>query len=126
MQAIREWPEILNVLNRKNMQARYPARLSFRIQRKIKAFPDRQKLKEFKANHKGDLMGDSVSRRQQRLQKKKYIITIMTPTDNTMTLNPSFHNHSQCKWTKFPKKRHRVLHVKEKKIHLYTAYKRPN
>ena len=48
-QARREWQEIFNVLNRKNMQPRvlYPARLSFRIDGEIKAFPDKQKLKEF-------------------------------------------------------------------------------
>ncbi|KAF0875498.1 LORF1 protein, partial [Crocuta crocuta] len=48
-QAKREWKEIFNVLKRKNMQPRllYPARLSFRIEGEIKAFPDKQKLKEF-------------------------------------------------------------------------------
>ena len=41
--------EIFNVLNRKNMQSRilYPSRVSFRIEGEIKAFPDKQKLKEF-------------------------------------------------------------------------------
>ena len=48
-QARRKWQEIFNVLNRKNMQPRIlcPARLSFRIEGEIKAFPDKQKLKEF-------------------------------------------------------------------------------
>ena len=48
-QARREWQEIFNVLNRKNMQPRilYSARLSFRIEGEIKAFRDKQKLKEF-------------------------------------------------------------------------------
>ena len=47
-QARRKWQEIFNVLNRKNIQPRilYPARLSFRIG-DIKAFPHKQKLKEF-------------------------------------------------------------------------------
>ena len=46
-QARREWHDIFNVLNGKNMQPRtlYPARLSFRIG-EIKSFPDKQKLKE--------------------------------------------------------------------------------
>ena len=41
--------EIFNVLNGKNMQPRllYPVRLSFRIEGEIKAFLDKQKLKEF-------------------------------------------------------------------------------
>ena len=48
-QARGEWQEIFNGLNRKNMQPRilYPARLSFKIQGETKAFPDKQKLKEF-------------------------------------------------------------------------------
>ena len=48
-QARRKWQEIFNVLNRKTMQPRilHPARLSFRIEGEIKAFPDKQKLKKF-------------------------------------------------------------------------------
>ena len=48
-QARQECKEIFNVMNRKNMQPRilYPASLSFRIERKIKVFPNKQKLKEF-------------------------------------------------------------------------------
>ena len=45
-QAKRDWHDIVNVLNEKNMQPRtlYPARLSFRIQREIMSFQDKQKL----------------------------------------------------------------------------------
>ena len=48
-QARKEWQEIFNVMNRKNMQPRilYPANLSFRIEGEIKVFPNKQKLKEF-------------------------------------------------------------------------------
>ena len=48
-QARKEWQEIFNVMNRKNMQPRslYPASLSFRIEGDIKVFPNKQKLKEF-------------------------------------------------------------------------------
>ena len=47
-QARKEWQEIFNVMNRKNMQPRilYLANLSFRIEGDIKVFPDKQKLKE--------------------------------------------------------------------------------
>ena len=47
-QARKEWQEIFNVMNRKNMQPRnlYPANLSFRIEGEIKVFPNKQKLKE--------------------------------------------------------------------------------
>ena len=42
-QARKEWQEIFNVLNRKNMQPRilYPASLSFRIEREIKVFQNK-------------------------------------------------------------------------------------
>ena len=48
-QARKEWQDIFNVLNQKNMQPRilYPARLSFKIEGEIKSFPDKPKLKEF-------------------------------------------------------------------------------
>ena len=48
-QARKEWQDIFNVLNQKNMQPRilYPARLSFKNEGEIKSFPDKQKLKEF-------------------------------------------------------------------------------
>ena len=45
----KEWQEIFNVMNRKNVQPRilYPASLSFRIEEEIKVFPNKQKPKEF-------------------------------------------------------------------------------
>ena len=47
-QARKEWQEIFNVVNRKNMQPRilYPPSRSFRIEGEIKVFPDKQNLKE--------------------------------------------------------------------------------
>nr|KAF6349120.1 hypothetical protein mMyoMyo1_011676 [Myotis myotis] len=49
MQARREWQEIFKVMNSKNLQPRllYPAKLSFRIEGRIKSFTDKKKLKEF-------------------------------------------------------------------------------
>ena len=48
-QVIREWQDIFNMLNGKNMQPRilYPVRLSFILEGEIKSFSDKQKLKEF-------------------------------------------------------------------------------
>ena len=48
-QARKEWQEIFNVMNRKNMQPRilYPASVSFGIEGEIKVFPNKQQLKEF-------------------------------------------------------------------------------
>uniref|UniRef100_A0A8D1H2Z2 L1 transposable element RRM domain-containing protein n=1 Tax=Sus scrofa TaxID=9823 RepID=A0A8D1H2Z2_PIG len=49
LQARREWHDILDVMQEKNLQPRllYPARLSFRFEGEIKSFTDKQKLKEF-------------------------------------------------------------------------------
>ena len=49
LQARREWHNIFKVMKGENLQPRifYPARLSFRFNRKIKSLTDKQKLKEF-------------------------------------------------------------------------------
>ena len=49
LQARREWHDILKVMKGKNLQPRllYPARISFRFDREIKSFTDKQKLREF-------------------------------------------------------------------------------
>ena len=49
LQARREWQDLLKVMKGKNLQPRllYPARSSFRFDREIKSFTDRQKLREF-------------------------------------------------------------------------------
>ena len=49
LQARREWQDIFKVMERENLQPRllYPARISFRSDREIKTFTDKQKLREF-------------------------------------------------------------------------------
>ena len=49
LQARREWLDTLKVMKGKNLQPRllYPARVSFRFNREIKSFTDKQKLREF-------------------------------------------------------------------------------
>ena len=49
LQARREWQDKFKVLKQKNLQPRllYPARISFKIDREIKSFSDKQKLREF-------------------------------------------------------------------------------
>ena len=49
LQARREWHDILNVMKGKDLQPKllYPARLSFRFEREIKTFTDKQNLREF-------------------------------------------------------------------------------
>ena len=51
LQARREWQNIFKVMKRKNLQPRllYPGRISFRFDREIKTFRDKQKLREFSA-----------------------------------------------------------------------------
>ena len=49
LQARREWQDIFKGLKGKNLQQRllYPARISFKIDREIKSFSDKQKFREF-------------------------------------------------------------------------------
>ena len=58
LQARREWHDILNAMKQKGLELRilYPARLSFKYERGIKQFPEKQKLREF-ASDKPPLQG---------------------------------------------------------------------
>ena len=49
LQARREWHDIFKVMKGKNVQPRliYLARITFRFNREIKSFTDKQKLREF-------------------------------------------------------------------------------
>ena len=49
LQARREWQDIFKVMKGENLQATllYPARISFRFDREIKTFTDKQNLREF-------------------------------------------------------------------------------
>ena len=49
LQTRRDWQEIFKVMRSRDLQPRlfYPAKIPFRIERKIKIFPDKKKLKEF-------------------------------------------------------------------------------
>ena len=49
LQARRGWKEVFEVIEGKDLHPRllYPAKLSFRMEGKIKCFPDKVKLKEF-------------------------------------------------------------------------------
>ena len=48
LQARREWQDILKVMKENNLQPRllYPASISFKYEREIKSFTDKQKLRE--------------------------------------------------------------------------------
>ena len=49
LQGRKEWHDIFKVMKGKKLQPRllYPARISFRFDREIKSFTDKQKLREF-------------------------------------------------------------------------------
>ena len=49
MQAIRDWQEVFEVMKSMDLKPRllYLTKLSFRIEGKIKSFPDKKKLKKF-------------------------------------------------------------------------------
>ena len=49
LQARREWQDILKVMKEKKLQPRllYPARISFKYEREIKSFTNKQKVREF-------------------------------------------------------------------------------
>ena len=49
LQARRGWQEVFKVMKSRGLQPRflYPVKLSFRIKRQIKYFPDKKNLKEF-------------------------------------------------------------------------------
>ena len=49
LQARRDWQEIFKVMKSRDLLPRflYPAKITFRIERQIKSFPDKKKLKEF-------------------------------------------------------------------------------
>ena len=49
LQARREWQDIYKAMKEKNLQQRllYLARISFKIDREIKSFSEKQKLREF-------------------------------------------------------------------------------
>ena len=49
LQARRDWKEVFEVMKGKDLHPKllYPAKLSFRMERQMKCFPDKVKLKEF-------------------------------------------------------------------------------
>ena len=49
LQARREWQEIFQAMKTKGLQPRlfYPARLSIKVEGKIRSFPDKRRLKEY-------------------------------------------------------------------------------
>ena len=55
LQARREWQEIFQAMKTKGLQPRlfYPARLSIKVEGKIRSFPDKRRLKEYTSTKPG-------------------------------------------------------------------------
>ena len=77
LQARRQWWDIFKVMKRKNLQPTllYSARISFRFDREIKTFTDKQKLREFSTTKPAleHAKGTSLGRKQKR--RKRSTIT---------------------------------------------------
>ena len=73
LQARREWHEIFKVMKGKNLQPRilHQARLSFRFDREIKSFPDKQvkKIQHHQTSFTVQAKGTSVGRKRQRKKR---------------------------------------------------------
>ena len=87
LQARREWHGIFKVMKGRNLQPKllYPARLSFRFDREIKSFPDKQNLREFSAikpgfttNAKGNFLGRKHERKRPIENKPQRIKKMVT------------------------------------------------
>ena len=88
LQTRREWQDIFKILIGKNLQPRllYLARISFKINREIKSFTDKQKLKEFSTTKPAlqQTLKGLIS--IQEIQEKKKIYKIKPQTIKKMAI----------------------------------------
>ena len=97
LQARKEWHDIFKVMIGKNLQQRilYPARLSFRFDREIKSFPDKQVKNiqhhqtSFTAHAKGTPVGRKHQRKKRPTENKPQTIrkTVIESYILTITIN---------------------------------------
>ena len=93
--ARREWQDILKVLKRKNLQPRlqYLARISFKIDGKVKNFSDKQKLREFRTTKPAlqqmlkELIQSRNTREEKNLQNQPQIIKKMAVSIVILNVN---------------------------------------
>ena len=116
LQARREWQDIFKVMKGKNLQARllYPARISFKFDREIKSFTDKQKLREFITTKPAlQQMLKEFSRRETQGKKK-------TPKKQLKTIKKMFMGiyisiiTFNVNGLKAPTKRHRLAEETQK------------
>ena len=111
LQARREWQDIFKVLKQKNLQPRllYPARFSFKIDREIKSFSDKQKLRKFSTSKPAvqQMLNRLVQSRNMTEEKRstkstpnnqKIAIYISTITLNINGLNAPTKRHRLVEW----------------------------
>ena len=103
LQGRREWQDIFKVWKGKNLQPRllYPARISFKIDGKIKSFSDKQKkLREFittKPALQQILKGLYIFNKYKRRKRS----TKSTPNNyQNGNRNININNYFKCKWIK--------------------------
>ena len=97
LQARKEWHDIFKVMIGKSLQQRilYPARLSFRFDREIKSFPDKQVKNiqhhqtSFTAHAKGTPVGRKHQRKKRPTENKPQTIrkTVIESYILTITIN---------------------------------------
>ena len=102
LQARREWQDILKVMKEKNLQPRllYPARISFRFNREIKSFSEKQKLREFSTTKPAlqQMLKEFPKAGNTREEKDP-----QKPTQNNLkngNRNIHIDNNLECKWIK--------------------------
>jgi len=110
-----EWHDIFKVMKGKNLQPRilYQARLSFRFDKEIKSFPDKQvkKIQHHQTCFTAQAKGTSVGRKHQRKKRptenkpktiRKMVIEsyILTITINVNGLNAPTKRHRLAGWMK--------------------------
>ena len=121
-QARKEWQDIVNVLNQKNMPPRilYPERLSFKTEGEIKSFPPKKingvhdHLTSPERKFKGDsLRGEKISKQTNKPQKQQRLKGPETrnsnSTHNIMAINSNLSILTlNINGINAPIKRHRV------------------
>ena len=82
LQARRDWQEVFQVMKGKDLHPRllYPAKLSFRMDRKIKCFSDKVQLKEF------IIPSHYYMKCESELPKKKKIKNMNNKNDSKLTV----------------------------------------
>ena len=102
LQARREWQDVFKVLKEKYLQCRllYITRISFQIDREIKSFSEKQKLREFSTIKPAlkQMLKGLIESRNTREEKR---FTKSTPNSKEKdNRNIHINNYFKCRWIK--------------------------